>query len=175
MALLCVLCAGCEALYQWLDKEGAEEKEIVGEVIPYEINPTVEEIQRLLKLYGYNPGEIDGQLGLRTRNAIEKFQKDIGLSASRFADKETWAKLNRFQRNNLLKDYDLNITLIQQLLKKAGCDPGKIDGKRGPRTNEAIKEFQAQAGIKVDGKVGFQTLTQLAEYLSETAESEAPF
>ena len=40
---------GCDALYRVLDKEGAEEKELVGEVVPFEKNPTIEEIQMLLK------------------------------------------------------------------------------------------------------------------------------
>ncbi len=159
---------GCDALYKILDKKGAEEKEIVGEVLPYEINPTVEEIQQLLKIYGYDPGEIDGQLGMRTRNALARFQKDSGLVVTRFADKETWTKLRVFKQNELVQDDDLNIVLIQQVLKKAGCSPGEIDGKRGPKTNAAIRDFQKEMGIKVDGKVGYRTLTKMMEFLPVT-------
>jgi peptidoglycan hydrolase-like protein with peptidoglycan-binding domain len=164
--------AGCDTLYRILDKKGAEEKEIVGQVIPYEANPTVEEIQSLLKIYGYNPGEIDGQLGLRTRNAIERFQRDWGLTPTRYADRQTWDYLNRFQKNDLIKDRQLNIVLIQKILKEAGCRPGEIDGKRGSKTNEAIKRFQKKAGIKVDGKVGYQTLDKMEGFLMKLTPPE---
>lgn len=170
--LLSPFIAGCDSLYRVLDEKGAEEKEIVGEVVPYEINPTVEEIQTLLKLYGYNPGEIDGSLGVKTRNAIERFQKDLGLKTTRFADKETWTRLKIFKDKELIKDNDLNIVLIQQVLQRAGCNPGPIDGKRGARTDAAIKNFQKKVGIKVDGKVGYQTLTQMLPFLGESEYAE---
>ena len=45
---LCFVLCGCDAIYRVLDKEGAEEKELIGEVIPFEKNLVVEEIQSLL-------------------------------------------------------------------------------------------------------------------------------
>ena len=33
--------------------------------------------QRLLRLRGFNPGPLDGQIGLRTRQAIRAFQADV--------------------------------------------------------------------------------------------------
>ncbi|MDP8213391.1 MAG: peptidoglycan-binding domain-containing protein [Candidatus Zapsychrus exili] len=81
---LCVvfvfLLCGCDVLYGILDKRGAEEKEIVGEVNLVDINYNVVEIQTLLKLYGYDPGTIDGVLGLKTRDMIARFQKENNLS-----------------------------------------------------------------------------------------------
>ena len=44
---LCIVLCGCDALYRVLDKEGAEEKELIGVVIPFETNLVVEEIQHL--------------------------------------------------------------------------------------------------------------------------------
>jgi peptidoglycan hydrolase-like protein with peptidoglycan-binding domain len=161
---------GCDALYRLLDKEGAEEKDLVGEVVPFESNPTVEETQMLLSLYGYSPGKIDGVLGLRTRNAIEKFQKDNGLEPSRFIDKETWGKLSLFKEKGLVVDLKLNVRKVQELLKAAGFDPGKIDGKMGEKTKAAILDFQKAKGLKVDGKVGYKTMGQLAEFLPKTSQ-----
>jgi len=163
--IFCFMSLGCDALYRLLDKEGAEEKALVGEVVPFEKNPTVEEIQKLLKLYGYNPGEVDGAFGLRTRNAIVKFQKDTGLAETRFADKETWAKLNAFKDNQLVVENQLNVSLIQEALIKAEFDPGTVDGKLGPKSIRAIKAFQKKFELKVDGKIGYQTLNKLAEFL----------
>jgi len=53
---------------------------------------------------------------------------------------------------------------IQQALKNAGFYQGAVDGKRGPLTSEAIREFQRVHGLKVDGIVGRQTWAQLGTY-----------
>jgi murein L,D-transpeptidase YcbB/YkuD len=54
---------------------------------------------------------------------------------------------------------------IQSALKQAGFYQGGIDGKIGPKTKEAIRDFQQANGLKVDGKVGPQTWTQLSSYV----------
>ena len=145
---LCLLLSGCDAVYRLLDKQGAQEKELIGEIIPFEQNEVVEEVQVLLHLYGYNVGKSDGILGLRTRNAIEKFQKDNGLDPSRFIDNETWGKLHVFTENLLVVDHKLNMKLIQALLEVAGFNPGGVDGKMGNKTRSAIKNFQNNLIIK---------------------------
>ena len=94
--------SGCDFVYRLLQKEGAEERDILGESVPSVSNPAIVEVQKLLKLYGYRPGNIDGQLGLNTRNAVEKFQKDHHLKPTRFVDQETWAQLNIFSETGLV-------------------------------------------------------------------------
>lgn len=54
---------------------------------------------------------------------------------------------------------------IQTALKNAGYYTGSVDGKIGPQTKEAIREFQRTHGLSADGKVGPKTWTQLAQYL----------
>lgn len=56
---------------------------------------------------------------------------------------------------------------IQIALQKAGFYKGKIDGKIGPQTKEAIKAFQKAKGLKADGAVGAQTWAELNKYLKE--------
>jgi len=163
---LCFTLCGCDVLYRFLDKEGAQEKALIGEITPHEKNPVVEEVQTLLYLYGYNTGKVDGILGLRTRNAVEKFQEDNGLKPSRFIDQATWQKLNVFTENKLVIEHQLNVRLIQELLKKAGFDSGSSDGKMGARTKSAIMKFQEAQGLKADGRVGYQTLNKLAAFIA---------
>ncbi|MGW3105624.1 peptidoglycan-binding protein [Streptomyces sp. NPDC001100] len=45
----------------------------------------------------------------------------------------------------------------QCLLRRAGISPGGIDGMFGPLTEHAVKAFQKQAGLAVDGMVGPHT------------------
>lgn len=54
---------------------------------------------------------------------------------------------------------------IQRALKNAGFDPGSIDGKLGPKTKQAIVDFQKMKGLKSDGKVGPKTWSELEKYL----------
>lgn len=54
---------------------------------------------------------------------------------------------------------------IQTALKNAGFYDGKIDGKVGPKTKKAIRQFQEAKGLKVDGKVGPKTWAELERYL----------
>lgn len=54
---------------------------------------------------------------------------------------------------------------IQIALKNVGYYDGKIDGKIGPRSRAAIKQFQKDMGLKVDGVAGRQTKEKLAKYL----------
>jgi zinc D-Ala-D-Ala carboxypeptidase len=64
---------------------------------------------------------------------------------------------------------DQNIAALQEALDICGYDPGKHDGKMGPQTRSAIRDFQKKAGIDVDGDVGPQTRQALAKALSEVS------
>lgn len=55
---------------------------------------------------------------------------------------------------------------IQMALRNAGFYKGPIDGKIGPKTKEAIKDFQKARGLRVDGIVGRRTTQELRKYLS---------
>ena len=50
---------------------------------------------------------------------------------------------------------------LQTALQKAGYYSGNIDGKIGGQTIEAIKQFQRDNNLKVDGVVGANTWTKL--------------
>ena len=58
---------------------------------------------------------------------------------------------------------------IQQALKNAGFYQGSVDGKMGPGTKDAIREFQRVNGLKVDGVVGKQTWAKLSAYADLSA------
>ena len=164
--VLCFFLTGCDLLYHMLHKEGAEERDLIGDSVPFQKNPAIEEVQALLAVYGYSPGKADGVIGLQTRNAVEEFQRDNGLKETRFVDRATWEKLMVFKENDLIVKNKLNIKLVQTALKEAGFDPGASDGKMGTRTKNAIMAFQKASGLTADGKIGYKTLAKLSEGLS---------
>jgi peptidoglycan hydrolase-like protein with peptidoglycan-binding domain len=55
---------------------------------------------------------------------------------------------------------------VQEALSKLGYDPGKIDGKDGPNTQQAVRAFQAHLTIKIDGIVGPETRNALVTELA---------
>lgn len=60
---------------------------------------------------------------------------------------------------------------IQTALKNAGLYTGSIDGKIGPASTRAIKQFQENNGLTADGKVGPKTWAFLEPYINGTAQS----
>jgi peptidoglycan hydrolase-like protein with peptidoglycan-binding domain len=52
---------------------------------------------------------------------------------------------------------------LQQALTDLGYAPGPIDGNFGPRTESAVRAFQADRGIGVDGVVGPVTWLNIDE------------
>jgi len=59
---------------------------------------------------------------------------------------------------------------IQTVLKNAGFYAGNIDGKIGPKSKQAIEDFQKANGLKVDGKVGPKTWEVMSKYVSVAVE-----
>ncbi len=60
--------------------------------------------------------------------------------------------------------------IIQQELRILGYFNGEPDGILGPVTEEALKEFQTDAGITVDGEYGPETYEALADALEADEE-----
>ena len=53
------------------------------------------------------------------------------------------------------------VKAVQQALKEKGHDPGEIDGKMGPKTQAALRDFQSQEGINASGRLDAETMSKL--------------
>ena len=78
--------------------------------------------------------------------------------------RDEWAKIS----HNRHKDEDIQHILTWVARQKGwDCDPGGIDGKTGPKTRQAIKNFQSQAGTNADGIVGPRTWGKIFDIYQE--------
>ncbi|MBR2988767.1 MAG: peptidoglycan-binding protein, partial [Clostridia bacterium] len=62
------------------------------------------------------------------------------------------------EAKNIVKgDTTQNIRIVQTRLKELGYYTIKVDGIWGPKTRQAVRNFQRDYGLKVDGIVGKNT------------------
>jgi peptidoglycan hydrolase-like protein with peptidoglycan-binding domain len=154
---------------------------------------SIQEIQQVLKDQGFYKGQIDGSLGEETRVALKALQKKNRLKSDGKVDARTSELLKELRIKQLRapKDHSGTKALlvdpaiyldpeivwdvdswegrmnIQSALKNGGYYDGKIDGKIGPRTKEAIKAFQRSKKFRADGVLGRKTLDRLKMLLPE--------
>jgi peptidoglycan hydrolase-like protein with peptidoglycan-binding domain len=62
---------------------------------------------------------------------------------------------------------------VQTGLTKLGYTPGTIDGKDGPTTQKAVRAFQTDAKIGVDGIAGPITKAALRDALDKKADAQS--
>lgn len=89
------------------------------------------------------------------------------------ADRDSWVKIVIDQNKNEDIQYILKWIAVY---KKWNCDPGKIDGIKGPDTIASIKEFQKKSSLKDDGIAGELTWGAIfdiyQEYLDDIMANE---
>lgn len=129
----------------------------------------VRDLQRRLTVIGHNT-VIDGVFGSHTTEVLKLFQEGRGLKVSGSCDNATWAAL--IEAGFTLGDRLLYLTRpmtrgddiaqLQRLLGGLGFDAGRIDGIFGPDTDMALREFQRNSGLTIDGVSGPATLNTLS-------------
>ena len=65
------------------------------------------------------------------------------------------------------------VVKIQEMLKDLGYDTGKVDGIFGKKTEAAVKQFQKENKLKVDGIVGDKSITALKTVTDNKNKSES--
>lgn len=110
-----------------------------------------------------------GVFGEYTEAAVQAFQARRGLLPSGICDRATWLALVEagfslgdrllYRKNPMFRGDD--VAELQRRLSTLGFDPGRIDGTFGNDTAEALKEFQRNAGLPVDGMCGPSTVADL--------------
>lgn len=115
------------------------------------------------------PLSVDASYGPQTETAIRSFQQARGLRVDGVCGPETWGALIEcgfrigdrllYLRRPMLRGDD--VLHVQRRLNALGFDAGREDGILGPETEDAIRQFQRNAGLAPDGVCGPATVEAL--------------
>lgn len=123
----------------------------------------VKEYQQRLKKLGYLTTDPDGNFGADTKAAVKRFQENSGLIADGYIGPSTKTMLmsDDAQGNALaIGAKGDDVTSVQKRLKTLGYI-SKTTGYFGSDTDTAVRSFQKNNGLSVDGKVGSNTMNKL--------------
>ena len=137
-----------------------------GEATQSALRSAVVRLQVELKLAGYAPGSADGSFGSKTKKALQAYQSDNGLPKTGEADSATWAAINRgtsgMKVSALRKGSSgTQVKYLQRALIGLGYLNGTADGAYGGKTTEAVRAYQRDYGLGVDGSAGKNTMTSI--------------
>ena len=112
--------------------------------------------------YGYNLS-VDGIFGNNTLSAVRDFQSNNGLTVDGLVGNNTWTFLLNLPPYPLLREGARSsyVRFLQNLLQSKFIPTGSIDGIFGSLTLNAVRTFQQENNLTVDGLVGNNTWNAL--------------
>lgn len=87
--------------------------------------------------------------------------EDMGSQSMGSEQMESQASGSQSQAGSMAATDPQQIRQVQEKLKEKGYNTGKVDGKMGPRTAKALRNFQRDQGIETSGQIDQQTLQAL--------------
>jgi peptidoglycan hydrolase-like protein with peptidoglycan-binding domain len=131
----------------------------------------IENVQKHLKAAGYDPQRMDGVWDERTEKALKTFQQKSGLKETGLVGAGTWTKLgksillakDRTSPAQSLGERSAAVLASEKLLKKAGYNPGKVDGIFDRATQKASRAFEKRfkGHLGSDGRIGENQLERM--------------
>lgn len=109
-------------------------------------------VQYLVTYHGF-PTTIDGIFGPNTESSVRAFEQSRGLTVDGIVDASTWVPLVVTVRRG---DSNQAVRGGQRQLNRYAYGL-VVDGIFGPATEAAVRDFQLQNGLPVDGVIGVST------------------
>jgi murein L,D-transpeptidase YcbB/YkuD len=106
---------------------------------------------------------------------LDSFEGRIDAAERRLTAVEDYFRKQAAQKEAVsaaAQTSSMSIQDMQIALKNAGFYKGAVDGKMGPATDRAIKDFQAANGLKPDGVAGAKTKAMLMKHLTQAVAAE---
>ncbi len=112
--------------------------------------------------FGYNLS-VDGIFGNNTLSAVRDFQSNNDLTVDGLVGNNTWTYLLNLPPYPLLREGSRGsyVRFLQNLLQSKFIPTGNIDGIFGSQTLNAVRAFQQENNLTVDGIVGDNTWNAL--------------
>ena len=168
------------AVKKYQSARGLTPDGVVGDGTWGKIKADITPIQTALKKKGYYTGSVDGVAGDGTYNGLVKFQSANGLTADGMAGSSTLSKLyasDPTPERPLLQigsTGDAVVALQKKLILLGySCGENGADGIFGDDTYRAVRQFQQNNGLSIDGKVGSNTWEKL-DTASPDDQTETP-
>ncbi len=144
----------------------------------------VKTLQQNLKALGYYTGNVTGNYGKLTQQAVYKFQQANGLSADGIAGSKTLSAIRSKVSGTstettspaaatistsvslMVGSKGDEVRTLQNSLKQLGYYTGNVTGNFGNQTKEAVANYQKSKGLLSDGIAGTKTLQAINADLS---------
>lgn len=146
----------------------------------------VEQLQYLLKRLGYFNTDVTGYYGNITRQSVLNFQSSYKLTVDGHARPETIYRL-KYENGVAAETYTYvrslrqgyrgyDVKNLQDVLKKLGYLPASLETTCyfGQMTDNAVRAFQKDMALAIDGSVGPASSKALNNVLAKAAEPAKP-
>lgn len=142
---------------------------------------SVSALQQNLTALGIYSAEVTGHYGSKTEAAVRKFQQSHGLNADGIAGPKTLTAIASAvggkggsaagSISGTLKEGSSgsDVTTLQNMLKALGYYYGEVTGHYGSLTKKAVKKFQEDNNLTVDGIAGAGTINRLRSLTGTSA------
>lgn len=133
------------------------------------LNQRLAQLDTISKFPLYIP--VTGYFGEETRNAVKYLQCLAFLKIDGIVGQQTWAYLHRGAASLPLLSLGSSgrpMVAVQELLKSHNHHTGIVDGIFGIETEQAVRKFQAEYSLDMDGVIGVSTWIALSKLNTHT-------